>query len=616
MFINRKKEEPTIEEKDELELKSFFKLIAPSVIDCAHQNYIICGNTYRTIWAIRDYAPETKNTAILREIGEADGVTLHIYTAPVASADEGRILTKAENRSKFTAKNTKNVKESDDSISDICNIRDVIKHMRDNKEPLMYCSVFIEIVAHSLKELDEKKAEVASKLNRNKILYDMLWTQQQEGFRSVQLAGKDMFGVQFQRILPASSVANLFPLSYSGKTDEHGFAIGRDVHGTNVVVDFDKRASDKTNGHILILGNPGEGKSYLLKNIFTCFRQSGKKVYSLDPENEYEELTVNLGGNNLNMMSGNYIINVLEPKRWNSGSDDNDADYATPESFRKQTILSQHIAFLRDFFAVYKHFDTYELDTIEILLEELYKRFHITDNTDFSNLKAENYPILSDLYNLANDKLENYDKETVAPIYTKEILRNICLGIRSISIGAESVFFNGATNITNADHINFAVKDMLTTNENLMNAMYFNILSFMSHKFLTEGKTVVCCDELHELLKNKIVLNYLRSFTKRGRKKDSNVVLASQNVSDFFLPNILEYTKPLLSIPTHQFLFFPGTVDKEEYCRIMSETDAEFAVHDSPNQGHCLYRCGNERYHLHVIVPSYKSKLFGTAGGR
>lgn len=45
--------------------------------------------------------------------------------------------------------------------------------------------------------------------------------------------------------------------------------------------------------------------------------------------------------------------------------------------------------------------------------------------------------------------------------------------------------------------------------------MYFNILSFMSHKFLTEGDTNICCDELHELLKNRIAISYLLSFLKR-----------------------------------------------------------------------------------------------------
>ena len=65
-------------------------------------------------------------------------------------------------------------------------------------------------------------------------------------------------------MLPASSSANLFPLNYSGKSDSHGFYIGRDKYGSSVLVDFDRRTEDKTNSSILILGNSGQGKSYLL----------------------------------------------------------------------------------------------------------------------------------------------------------------------------------------------------------------------------------------------------------------------------------------------------------------------------------------------------------------
>ncbi len=82
---------------------------------------------------------------------------------------------------------------------------------------------------------------------------------------SVHPAGNNVFASQFERVLPASSVANLYPLNYSGKTDENGFYIGRDKYGSNVLVDFDRRTEDKTNSNILILGNSGQGKSYLMK---------------------------------------------------------------------------------------------------------------------------------------------------------------------------------------------------------------------------------------------------------------------------------------------------------------------------------------------------------------
>ena len=86
------------------------------------------------------------------------------------------------------------------------------------------------------------------------------------------------FREQFERALPASSVANLFPFNYSGKTDKNGFYIGRDKFGSNVIVDFNQRADDKTNANILILGNSGQGKVLSVKadiNHFKAIRHEG-----------------------------------------------------------------------------------------------------------------------------------------------------------------------------------------------------------------------------------------------------------------------------------------------------------------------------------------------------
>lgn len=76
---------------------------------------------------------------------------------------------------------------------------------------------------------------------------------------SVVPFGSNMFGSLFERVLPASSVANMYPFNFSGKTDPHGFYIGRDKYGTNILVDFDRRTEDKTNSNVLILGNSGQG---------------------------------------------------------------------------------------------------------------------------------------------------------------------------------------------------------------------------------------------------------------------------------------------------------------------------------------------------------------------
>lgn len=100
--------------------------------------------------------------------------------------------------------------------------------------------------------------------------------QQRDGFASVAPFGLDMFDKEFARVLPASSVANLFPFSYSGKTDPKGLFFGRAVHGGNILADIDHRDSDKTNGHIAIFGNSGEGKSFLIK-LLICLSDSNRK---------------------------------------------------------------------------------------------------------------------------------------------------------------------------------------------------------------------------------------------------------------------------------------------------------------------------------------------------
>ena len=62
--------------------------------------------------------------------------------------------------------------------------------------------------------------------------------------------GTNMFGSLYERVLPASSVANMFPFNFSGKTDPNGFYIGRDKYGTNILADFDRRTEDKTNSSV------------------------------------------------------------------------------------------------------------------------------------------------------------------------------------------------------------------------------------------------------------------------------------------------------------------------------------------------------------------------------
>ena len=601
----------TPEQMEEIRTKDFFDMILPGTVKFLSDHYIV-GDSYRCVWVIREYPPSTEEQAILSQLADRNGVTLRIYHRLVEAMEQRKIIQNATRRNKMKSGGN----DMNDTIEAEGNLQDVIEllaNLRKNREPLLHCSVFIELKAKDMDSLKELQSEIAMELTRSKMSVDRLTLRQKEGFLSVLPVGSNQFGAQYERVLPASSVANFYPFNFSGKTDPHGLYIGRDKYGTNILVDFDRRAEDKTTSNILILGNSGQGKSYLLKLILTNLRESGKRIICLDPESEYHELCSELGGCYIDFMSGEYTINPLEPKVWADGVED--IDPTTPEAFKKVTRLSQHIAFLKDFFRSYKDFTDAQIDTIEILLSKLYARFGITDSTDYSRFKPTDYPIMEDFYKLCEEEFMTYDKQR-RYLYTEQTLQEVCLGIHSMCVGSESVYFNGYSNITDDAFLVFGVKGLMDTNKRLKDAMLFNILSYMSNQLLGEGNTAASIDELYLFLTNMTAIEYIRNASKRVRKKESAVILASQNIEDFLIPSIREYTKPLFSIPTHQFLFNAGQINPKEYMDALQIEASEFELIKYPERGTCLYRCGNERYLLQVIAPEYKSAIFGKAGGR
>ncbi|WMJ79039.1 ATP-binding protein [Sedimentibacter sp. MB35-C1] len=587
-------------------------MIAPGIIKF-NVDHFICGNTFRCVWVLREYPTSTDEQAILRHLGEKDGVTLRIYTRQVTPGEEKKIIHNAANKNRMDRSSTNNLQQTVTAESNLQDVVTLVSAMHRNREPLLHCAVYIELTAHDLDTLKLLQTDVLTELVRSKLNVDRLILRQREGFIAVGPAGHNVFGSQYERVLPASSVANLYPFNYSGKTDPGGFYLGRDKFGSNIIVDFDKRDDDKTNANILILGNSGQGKSYLLKLILCNVLEAGKTVLCLDPEHEYVELAENLGGCFIDLMSGQYMINPLEPKAWDESGSLGDAD--APQAFRQRTKLSQHISFLKDFFRCYKDFDDRHIDTIEIMLGKLYEKFNISDRTNFAKLTAEDYPILSNLYELIEDEYKGYDKSKYQ-LYTAELLQEILLGLHSMCMGAESKFFNGHTNVTSDRFIVFGVKGLLQASRNVKNALLFNVLSFMSDKLLTEGNTVASIDELYLFLTNLTAIEYIRNFMKRVRKKESAVILASQNLEDFNIEGIRELAKPLFSIPTHAFLFNAGNIDKQFYMDSLQLEESEYNLIRFPQRGVCLYKCGIERYNLAVHAPLYKEKLFGKAGGR
>ena len=640
----KKRKKPVEKPVETHQPKDFLDLIAPAAVKFNTDSYVL-GGLYRCVLALRGYPAVTEDLALLSHICNRAGVTLHLYARQVTAAEEDAIYHKAVNKNRLDRSSQDNLKRSVTAEANLQDVAAIIAGARKNREPLIHCAVFLELAAKSPEELRLLRDEVGAELTRAKLSADPLLLRQREGFLSANPAGRNALGAQFERVLPASSTANLYPINYSGRSDPHGFYIGNDHYGSDILLDLDRRTPDKTNSSVLILGNSGEGKSYLLKLLLCNLLESGKTVICLDPEQELTCLCDKLGGCYADLMGGQYRINFLEAKRWDvdmagapieaqrsgfdgersrsgmselpppGGSegygacgDDRDDDPTVPNAFRQQSPLSQHISFLKDFFRAYKPFTHQQVDTLELMLERLYRKWGISDKTDFSAMGPEDWPIAEDLYAVLEDAYEHYDREN-SPLYPRELLRELLLGLHSMCRGAESVYFNGRTNITSARFLVFGVKDLIHANSSVKDALLFNLLSYLSDQLLTKGNTVAALDELYLWLSNLTTIEYVRNCLKRVRKRNSALILASQNLEDFDIQGVRELTRPLFAIPTHQFLFHGGKVDKRFYMDNLQLESAEYDLISAPQQGVCLFKSGADRNLLDVHAPPHKHAL-------
>ena len=451
LFKKKQRADPEAEK-----LKSFLDMIAPSLVKFEFDRYF-CGNSIRCVWALREYPTATDDQAILRHLGEMHGVTLHVYTRIVTPLEESRIVHNAEIRNRMKRNSTQNIQQAVEAESNLQDVKTLVGSMHRNKESLMHCAVYMELIASDQTEFEILQNQVTVELTRAKLNVDKLKLRQQQGFCCVSPCGYNAFGTEYERVLPAGSVANLFPFNYSGKTDRKGFYIGKDKCGSNIVVDFDQRDEDKTSANILILGNTGQGKSFLMKLLLLNFLEAGKSIITLDVEHEQWEMCRAVGGCFADIIEGTYKINLLEPRCWDTDADPYDVD--APSAFRQSTRLAQHISFLKDVLRCYKDFTTAQIDTIEILLMRLYTEWGITEKTDFSQMKSEDYPILSELYDYIEIEYLNFDEQK-PQLYTKEMLQQVLLGLYSMCKGADAKFFNGHSNLTSTRFLVFGVKGL------------------------------------------------------------------------------------------------------------------------------------------------------------
>ncbi len=126
----------------------------------------------------------------------------------------------------------------------------------------------------------------------------------------------------------------------------------------------------------------------------------------------------------------------------------------------------------------------------------------------------------------------------------------------------------------------------------------------------TKGNTAASLDEFYLFLSNLTAVEYVGNFMKRVQKKILQLIVAMQNLEDFNLDGVREYTKPLFFHSRRiSFLFNAGKHWRQVLVRIPCSwrivSITWSGIHDGES---ALYKCGNERYNLMVNAPEHKAR--------
>ena len=416
-----------------------------------------------------------------------------------------------------------------------------------------------------------------------------------------------------QKIVPLSTFVGGFPFASSGFNDGEGYYFAQDATGGLVIVDTWKRGNDRTNSNFVIMGNSGVGKSTAIKHIILSEYMKGTRIIVVDPESEYKDLCHNLGGDWINAVGGvGGRFNPLQV-RPSPRDDEQEKEQLYQDEGFGMNDLALHMKNLEIFFGLYiPSITDMQKAVLKMCLVELYQKFHIGWDTNVSRLKAEDFPIFSDLLDLVREK----EKEAGQQVYT-----DLALLLYDIAEGSDSFIWNGHTTISSHGQMTCLDTNALQeTGDNIKRTQYFNLLTYCWEQMSRnrEERVLLICDEAYLMIDEKVPqsLVYLRNVMKRARKYEAALAIISHSVIDFLSESIRQYGQALLDVPCYKLLMGTDGPNLKETAKLYDLTEAEQELLLARKRGHALFMVGAKRLHINFEIPEYKMAYMGKAGGR
>ena len=419
------------------------------------------------------------------------------------------------------------------------NFQLLMNDIKNGDEKIKEVSLIL-MVTGNRKEREEIIRDLKRIVERYQIKLDVPRLRQMEIFQCFDITNLSL--KDYSVYLPTLTLSAGFPFTKTYFNDSTGYMLGVDIH-TSLPIFFDPFVlnNKRTSHNIAIISSTGGGKSFTMKKMIANEYARGTKIFIFDAENEYEKLVKANKGEYIDLYSKKGgMINPLQIRYIPS-----DEEQETKET---DCPLAKHLGFLEAFFkSAFDNIQEKELVMLLAILEDLYNKKGIYKNTSINTLqqlKPEDYPIFSDLYNYLPEykkKLDSLEKE--------KLVDQLDVLLSRFLTGTDSFLFNGHTNIDlNNDLIAFNLQELLYSgNQRLINTQTLNLLTYLNNsivanKIINEKRVSgdkqhisIVVDEFHLYIdenNNEVIKNF-GQLARRCRKYNTNLILSSQCISDF-----------------------------------------------------------------------------------
>ena len=583
--------------------------IAPKGMEFKPTEFRI-GGKFSTIITIVSF-PKNIYVGYLSDITNISGVKLVIKHIPIQFAVLQKMINKevADLKTRYQSERDNTMQEK--IRQDYESLEQFVSMLAATDARIFDFQMHLMLTANSKEELDMKKMEVKSYLNALGMGGVALMFEQEKVLKSiVPIFPKQDIEDRVGTPIPSITIAAMYPYVFDSIKDP-GLSCLFGVDFSGGVVLFNqflyqiRNESNRNNANMILLGTSGTGKSTAAKLLLRTHIRNGCKIVAIDPEGELEEMTKSIGGDFLDLGKGGDfgMINPLEIVV--------DVDEDEISQGLGYTVLTRTLQQVRAFMKYYS--PSIEEDVLTLfseVLQDTYKRYRIDYDTDYTKLTSEMYPTFDDVYATIQGRLLSMVDAT----HERDVMERLELKIRPL-VKELRYYFTGHTSLKiNSDMIVFNIRELMNSDENIKNALFFNILKFAWGLCLEKDvNTIMMVDEAHVLLEshNELGAEFLAQIQRRSRKYNTGTLIITQQPTDFAAPSIIQHGKAIFDNASYYLIMGLRKQAVEDLAQLIDLNESEKEGIKFYPQGQGLFICGNRRMRINVVVTQEELDSFG-----